>query len=356
MNGHGARRVHWSSLRDFYVQVFRSVGVPADLAELPARVLLEADLVGNRTHGMRRLPSYVDRLRRGGTTAAARPEVSERGGVVRVDGHNALGQVVGHQLMEEVSAQADHRGYCLGFARNSNHAGALGYYPKLAASRNQIGIFVSGGASNIAPPGGTRAVLGNNPWSVAIPFSEFPIVMDLAPGETITDYLQAVQRGDDRIPLGLALDGYGQGTESASAALDGSVLPAGGHKGFALTLLLEVLASVMSGAAFSTDIPDYRLPHRPKRLGHFALAMRTDLLMESAEFTRRIEHLASMIREQPAAVGSVQAPRLPGQRAARMRAHHYTTGLVVEPDVRDLLKGIADGLGVSLPSELIESN
>jgi LDH2 family malate/lactate/ureidoglycolate dehydrogenase len=341
-------RIPYEALRDLYSAIFVAAGMPDDLATIPADVLLEADLVGNPTHGIRRVPSYLARIRAGGTTASARPLVSEDDGVVRVDGRNAPGQVVAHLLMDTVAARAAERGYCLGFAHDSNHVGALGYYPQLAARRGQLGLFVSGVASNLAPTGGSRAVLGNNPWAVAIPYSRFPLVIDIAPGVTIIDHLIAAEAQDGRIPPGWGLDDAGLPTESASEARRGSILPAGGHKGYLLALLLEVLASVMSGAAFGPEIPGFGETHRPKRLGHFALALRTDLMVPAEDFDQRIERLVSSIHGQRAAPGA-EPPRVPGERAAVRRADGRRNGVEVPRDAWATLSQEARRLGVTPP-------
>lgn len=342
-------RVPFEVLRDLYRVVFVAVGVPEDLAHIPAEVLLEADMVGNPTHGIRRVPSYLARMRGGGTTAAARPTVSEDGGVVRVDGRNAPGQVVAHLLMDAVASRAMEHGYSLGFAHDSNHVGALGYYPQLAAQRGLFGLFASGVAPNLAPTGGTRPVLGNNPWAVAIPYSRFPLVVDVAPGEAIIDQLIAAKSQGGRIPLGWALDAGGLPTDSATEARRGSILPAGGHKGYLLTLVLEVLASVMSGAAFGPEIPGFGEESRPKRLGHFALAMRTDLMVSAEDFDHRIDRLVSSIRNQPAALGSAP-PRVPGERAADRRADGRRNGVELPHDAWDTLVDQARSLGVVAPT------
>lgn len=342
-------RVPFDVLRQLYRLVFVAAGVPEDLAHIPADVLVEADVVGNPTHGIRRVPSYLARMRGGGTTASARPTVDEDGEVVRVNGRNAPGQVVAHLLMDAVASRATEYGCGLGFAHDSNHVGALGYYPQLAAQRGLFGLFTSGVAANLAPTGGTRPVLGNNPWAVAIPYSRFPVVVDVAPGETIIDRLIAAERQGARIPLGWALDAGGLPTDSATEARRGSILPAGGHKGYLLTLVLEVLASVMSGAAFGPEIPGFGEENRPKRLGHFALAIRTDLMVSAEDFDYRIDRLVNWIRNQPAAFGGAP-PRVPGERAADRRVDGRRNGVELPQDAWNTLVEEARSLGVVAPA------
>jgi LDH2 family malate/lactate/ureidoglycolate dehydrogenase len=251
--------------------------------------------------------------------------------------------------MEATATQAEERGYSVGFARDSNHVGALAYYAQLASQRGLFGFFASGVAPNLAPTGGSRAVLGNNPWAAAIPYSRFPLVIDAAPGETIIDHLIAAEERDDRIPLGWALDAAGRPTDSAAEARRGSILPAGGHKGYLLTLVLEVLASVMSGAAFGPDIPGFGQEGHPKRLGHFALAMRPDLMVSMQEFDDRIDRLVASIQNQPAPDLGAR-PRVPGERAARRRAGGYLHGVDLPQDAWMTLCQEARTLGVVAPA------
>lgn len=342
-------RVPPNVLRDSYRAVFTAAGVPEDLAGITADVVVEADLVGNPTHGIRRIPSYLARIRGGSTVAAARPTVTRNGEAVCVDGHDGLGQVVAHTLMSEVSASALRRGYCIGFAHNSNHVGALGYYPRLASQLGLLGVFASGVASNIAPTGGSRPVLGNNPWAVAIPYSRYPIVIDIAPGQTIIDHLITAEKADDVIPQGWCLGPDGAPTESAAEARAGSILPAGGHKGYLLTLVLEVFASVLSGAAFGPGIPGYGETSKPKRLGHFAMALRTDLMMPAQDFDRRIDTLVSLIHDQPAGPGA-EPPRVPGERAARTREDGLRYGVEIPLTAWETLAEIARRSGAVAPT------
>lgn len=337
-----------AQLHRCYRESFVALGVPEADATTVADTLSFADRRGIDTHGAARLPVYAARIEGGGTRPVTDLEVlDDHGAVVTMDANDGLGQVAAASAMRTAIERAGQFGLAVTTVRGSNHLGVLSYYAELALPHDMIGFALSGVASTLAAHGGSAAVLGSNPWSIAIPASDpGPLVVDMAQGVTITPHLRAAAAAGEAIPEGWAVDEHGEPTTDPSAALRGSILPFGGHKGYALTLALEVLASVLPGAAFSTDIPSYEAgTTTAKRLGHLLLALRTDLLPDAATFADRVGALLQRVK----ASGPPGGVRVPGERGRRTQVTRVRDGVPVPASLVETIRGLSRRLSVFDP-------
>ena len=186
-------------LKAFCAAVLQRLGVPADEAALVSDVLVEADLRGVESHGVLRLPMYVERIAAGGTNPKPdiRP-VRETRTTAVLDGDNGLGHLVGVRAMELAMAKAAEGDCAFVAVRNSNHYGAAAYYAEMAARRDMIGLsFTISGLLLLPPWGGAEAMIGNNPLAMAFPTDrEFPIVLDMACTVARGKILAAAKKGD----------------------------------------------------------------------------------------------------------------------------------------------------------------
>lgn len=306
-------------LHRFCVAALEAVGAPTTAAVAVAESLVDADLRGLDSHGVvARLPGYVARCRSGGILVDAHPELVRVDGgpvaVAVVDGHDGFGQVVAASAVEVAGRLAGEHGLGLVAVRGSNHLGAVGYYSRLLAEQGLVSLVVTGGGPRIAPWGGAEPLLATNPWSFAFPVEgRHPLVVDVSNGVVLTGSVDDPAARNEKIPLGWALDARGVPTEDAAAGAAGSLLAFGGAKGTALTFALELLASVVTGAAFSKQVPSLADPTRPQRLGHVFLALDAGRILAPAEASARARQLVDWALESRPVEGGAPV-RVPGDR------------------------------------------
>ena len=237
-------------------QILLRLGARPRHARRVSEALVGADLSGLVSHGIRQLPYYAAQIRRGDLDPARDPEIVEdAGSFLVVDGHRGFGHVVAHDAARLASERAREHRVALVAVRNANHIGRLGEYTELLAGVGQIGLLLvnlEGSTQQVAPFGGIDRRLTNNPISIAVPGSEHPIVIDMALSASAESrVLQAAERGTD-VPPGWVLDADGEPSTSPRAYLDGGTLVPvggmeGGHKGYGLIFLIEIIVGSLSG-------------------------------------------------------------------------------------------------------------
>lgn len=337
-------------------------GMRAEDAGLVARTLVAADLRGVMTHGLVRLPVYVASLRQGKVHATAQPELlRDSTSVALVDGNNAMGQVVAAACMEIALAKAAVTGAGAVTARNSNHLGTCAYYAQLAADRGMIGLATTNASAAMAPWGAVQSLVGNNPVAIAAPVADGPpIVLDMALTMVARGRVRLAQMRGEAIPPGWGLDAAGSSTTDPAAALDGSLLPIGGYKGYGLAVMVDLLAGALAGAALSPELENMGFtagdgdqvvqgPEPPGvGTGHFFLALDIRQFVPLDEFKRRAAGYATMLRAAKLAEGTA-AVYLPGELEAHAEQDQLERGIAYEATVIEALTALADAEGIPLP-------
>src|SRR5436309_12875917 len=289
-------------LFDFTVRVFEHLGVPDVDARLAATVLQSADLRGIDSHGVARLHTYFDMLDLGRINPKAQVSiVRESASTATVDGGNGLGLVVGPKANEIAMEKAAAAGSGWVSVRNSNHFGIAGYYVLEALERDLIGWAMTNTTKLVAPLWGAERVLGTNPIAIAFPGErEPPVVIDMATCAAAYGKVEIARRAGGRIPEGWAIDRDGRAsTDPAGMIEGGALLPLGsdrergGHKGYALAIMVDVLCGVLSGANWGPFTPPFALRQEiPSRsvgngIGHFFGAMQIDGFIDHDSFKRQ---------------------------------------------------------------------
>jgi LDH2 family malate/lactate/ureidoglycolate dehydrogenase len=325
---------------------------PAD-ARLAAESLVEADLRGVESHGMVRLPIYAERLRRG--AIAARPEIR----VVRrtrssavVDGGNGMGQVVGAYAMRLAIGLAREGEPAFVSVRHSNHFGAAAWFVELAVPHDLIGFaYTIGGINHMVPWGGAEPMLGNNPFAVAFPLrGEAPLVLDMACSVAARGKIIVAAKEGVPIPEGWAVDRDGVPTTDAAKALEGFVTPVGGPKGYALTLTIGLLSTMLSGASFGTEVTHmYEDFERPQNIGHLFGALPIAAFEDLDTYYARMAKAAREVRGVRKAPG-VDQISLPGEREARLAEERRRDGVPVPREVLEELAATGRVFGIALPA------
>ncbi|WP_420993136.1 Ldh family oxidoreductase [Cupriavidus sp. 30B13] len=310
-------RVSESSLKTYCVEILGRVGVPAGEAAEITDNLVEADLRGVDSHGVVRFPIYIKRILDGGTNAT--PKISlVRDGLTSavMDGDNGLGHLVGIRAME-LAIDKGKGGNCAFVAvRNSNHFGAAAYYSEMAARNGMIGLsFTIGAINHMTPWGGAEAVLGNNPFSIALPTpGAFPIVLDMACSIAARGKIIVAAKEGTPIPAEWATGPDGLPTTDAAEALKGFVVPVGGPKGYALTLIVGLLSTMLSGAFFGRDVGDlYEKTTTAQNSGHLFGVLPVDAFDDVDAYMQRMQKAMDDVTGARRATG-VERIYLPGER------------------------------------------
>jgi L-2-hydroxycarboxylate dehydrogenase (NAD+) len=300
-------------LTKFVRDVLTRVGVDERDADTVAEVLVAADLRGVESHGVARLDSfYVSRIRSG--HLEPKPNVTivrETPTTLVLDAGNGLGHPAAKHAMFSVIAKAKASGAGFAAVKNSNHFGIAGYYAMLALDHDMIGIASTNSVRYGAPTYGKDIMLGTNPWAYAIPAgNEPPFVLDFATTTVPRGKLEVYQRKERALCPGWAIDVDGHETLEPQAALDGALLPlgglgieGGGHKGYGLGLLADIMCAVLSGGAFGNDLPlPNDAPERGK-VSHFFGAFRIDGFRDVATFKTDMDRELRAFKESRKAPG-----------------------------------------------------
>jgi LDH2 family malate/lactate/ureidoglycolate dehydrogenase len=341
-------------LHEFSIRVFESFGVPADDARLAADVLVAADLRGVDSHGVARLHAYFDMLTLGRINPRANPRVvRETASTAALDGDNGLGLVVGPKANALAMDKAAAAGSGWVSVRNSNHFGMAAYYPLQALKRDLIGWAMTNSTALVAPLWGAERMLGTNPIAIAFPgLNEPPIVIDMATSATAYGKIEMAQRAGKAIPEGWAVDRDGRAATRPEQMIDGGALVPlggdrdhGGHKGYCLAAMVDILSCVLSGANWGPFAPPFALrqeiPARSvgKGIGHFFGALRIDGFIDPVEFKSQIDEWVRVFRGTKPAPGTngVLIPGDPERLAeSQRRAVGIPLAAAVIADLRDV--------------------
>jgi len=315
---------------------------PGDAAQV-ARILVMGDLFGHATHGVLRLESYAQRVDAGAIRADAQPLVEEVApAVARVDGNGAIGPLTGMRALEAAMERARAVGVGLALVRNGNHFGAIAPYCWLAAQQGFATIVGSNASTTVAPTGGREERLGNNPLGIGVPRpGADPVILDMAMSVVARGKIRAAAKRGESIPATWATDRAGRPTTDPAAALEGFLLPFGGYKGYGLALMVDLIAGVLSGAAYLTHVKSWLdEPAEPGNLGHFFLAIDTRKLGSTEWLAQRVEDFAAIVHATPRA-DPAQPVRLPGEIEMEKLARHRRDGVAIDAAVRATLERLA---------------
>jgi len=346
-------RVTVESLRAYGREALERAGLAPDGAAIVTEVQLEASLRDQPTHNMVSIPRYARRIASG--TINPRPDIRiERttDTSAHVDGDNGPGQWVAVMAMETAIRIAREKGVGIVGARRSNHLGAAGHYPWLAAREELIGLCTTNGPVILAPTGGVTPTFGNNPLGVGIPAGRHhPILLDIAMSVAPRGRIGLTLAEGKPLPPGWILDRNGRPSTDPADLVAGLGVPIGGHKGYGLTLVMEVLAGVLTGAGFGWDNRREHGPRmvKPANFGHFFMAIDPELFMPSPEFTARVDRLIEQTKAGERA-DAVEEILVPGESEMRARERSLRDGVPLRPSTYQALLKYARtaGLGAEL--------
>jgi len=343
-------RVSADRLRTFISQAFEKAGLPASDASIVAELITEADLRGTDTHGVFRLPLYVRRIKAGGINL--RPDiriVEHRASTALVDGDNAMGHLVMRFAAQVAIEKARQTGVGWVGARMSNHAGPAALYAMMPLAHDMIGLYFAVGSNNHLPPtGSAEALLGTNPIAVAIPADrEPPVVMDMAPTVTAFGKVRLKAAQGEPMPVGWMIDRAGNPLTDPKRAGEGFLLPIGDYKGYALSLIIGLLAGTLNQAAFGRDIVDFiKQPDAATNTGQSILAVKVDAFCPLAAFKQNVDIAVRTIRDSRRLPGAERI-WLPGEQSHNKRIERRARGVPIPPTLQRSLDELAGELDIA---------
>lgn len=277
--------------------LLQAVGLSEANAETSARCIVLADCWGIESHGLLRLPYYLQRCLAGGCPPDAhmRP-VNDTGPLFVADGGAGLGHWQLWSAAETAAARAADYGIAAAAVGNSGHCGALGVYTIPALRRGLVAVVFSHGPAVMPPWGASEPLLSTSPLAAGFPCGPGRAIVDMASSAVARGKIAAYAQRGEPLPLGWALDAEGRPTENPVDALRGLLSPLGGAKGYALAFLVEALTAALVGPSLSADVPDMFAPEdasSPQRLGHLVIALDPDRFDGDGGARRRLEDLAA---------------------------------------------------------------
>jgi L-2-hydroxycarboxylate dehydrogenase (NAD+) len=306
------------------------LGVAADEARVQATALVEADLRGHASHGLRRLPTLAARILNGVTVPGAVTRLDWlTESVLRADGQGGLGPVVARRAAAALTERVPRTGVAVAAIARASHLGILAPYVEELSGRGLTTLMTTTSEALVHASHGNRAIVGTNPLAIGIPAPGAPVVLDMATGLVsmgkIIDY---AARGEP-LPAGWAVDAAGQPTtDAAAAARGGAIAPFGGGKGYGLALALELLVAVLTSTALGTGVRGTLDTDQPATKGDLIIVFDTGLFTDVAAAARRV---AAYLDEVRATAVPGEQVFIPGDRARAARAARLADGIAI-PD------------------------
>ncbi|MBB6468836.1 Ldh family oxidoreductase [Aminobacter carboxidus] len=329
------RMMPLAAIEQLCLRALTSAGASQDNAAAVARSTMLAERDGIRSHGLLYVPIYAEHVRCGKVDGKALPVVSQpRPGAVVVDAATGFAHPAINAGWDRFIAAARQNGVAAMTVFNSYNCGVLGHHAERIAEDGLLGLCTTHAPASIAPPGGRVPVIGTNPFALGVPDEAGGIAFVLDQSASVVAKSEILLRSRKGRPIepGWAIDEHGAATLDPAAALKGSMLPAGGHKGFGVGLLVEILAACLSGSVLSKDASPFSdAMGGPPRTGHCFIAF--DTLAFSTTFSH---HVASLL----GAIAAQADARLPGQGRKAARKRTEREGVMVDSDLAERIEAL----------------
>ncbi|MDH4246708.1 MAG: Ldh family oxidoreductase [Deltaproteobacteria bacterium] len=328
-------------LRTFTTRMMTAVTVPQADAELTARLLVEANLSGHDTHGVRQVPRYVGLIQKGVIQPVAEVTVVRESPVTAVlDGHHCLGFVAATRAVELAIAKCRQNKLAAVSVRNLNHVGRVGAYPEQITAAGLVGIVTVNAQHRgilVTPFGGLAPRIGTNPFGAGFPNPDgAPVILDFATSAVAANKIRQAHSRGKPTGKGWIIDRQGNPSTDPKLFIDGQalMLPLGGdqgHKGYALGVMVDILSGIMAGSgtalAQTQDLNN----------GTFIICVDPDAFLPREQYEKELRAYLAYLRETPVKPGAPPV-QVPGEYEAAHRAERQKNGIEIEPPVwADLL-------------------
>jgi uncharacterized oxidoreductase len=331
--------------------IFGGIGMSAENAAWMATLLVRANLRGHDSHGVIRIPQYVASWRKGEADPKAEPVIVVDGPATAiVDGKKGFGQLVAKRGMEIAMAKAAAIGIAGVGVHHCNHIGRLADYTEMASEKNLVALlFVNAGGAGqrMAPWGGREPRLSTNPMAFACPTGgEVPISFDIATTVAAEGKVRVKRNRKEPLPPGWVLDADGRPTTDSSAIYNepqGTILPVGGHKGYSLAIMIDVLGGILARAGYSRPNPG------PVMNGLFMVVVDIARFVGVDAFRAEVDALTGYLKTSAPVPGG-GAIMVPGEPEAKTEAERRQKGIFVEDETWGQIVGAAQELKVAVPT------
>lgn len=343
-------RVAHDDLVHFIAAAYRAAGIPEADAQKAAGLMAQSDISGADGHGVFRLPQYIRRIRAGGLNTRPDIKIIRRAkATALVDGDNGLGSLVVARAVEEAIALARDNGVGWVGTRNGNHAGAAAVYAAMPLAHDMVGLYFAVGNANHLPPwGGVDMLLSTNPIAVAVPaHEEPPLVLDMATTVAAYGKVKVAAQQGKTMPEGWMIDRQGKPLTDPTRADDGFLLPIGGYKGAALSLMFGLLAGTLNGAANGADVVDFNKDDvTPTNTGQAICVLDIKAFGEPVQFKRQVDMVIRQLHGS-ALLPGFERIRLAGEDRHRRIEERRARGIPVPPELRTALDRLAAELKIT---------
>jgi uncharacterized oxidoreductase len=341
-------------LQSFAARLLAAGGIAADQAELVAASLVDANLKGYDSHGVMRIPYYVQAIKDGEVAPGAELTILDEGpSRVVADANWGVGQVQAMRLINILAAKANQSGLGLGTLMHCGHIGRLGEYCEKTAADGLLSMLMvnsHGGAVRVAPPGGKAPRLSTNPLAIGVPFGDMPLVLDFSTSATAEGKVRVKKIAGQTCPDGWLIDCEGRPTNDPNALYGnppGAILPMGGaqaYKGFGLGLMIEILTGALSGGNCAKTVP------YPKKGNCVFILLIDPAKFGGAEhFQSEVQQLVDYVKSCPR-TEACQEIILPGDPERRLAQERRKSGIFLDEENWNALLKMGKTFGVTSPS------
>ncbi|MGH8258453.1 MAG: Ldh family oxidoreductase [Steroidobacteraceae bacterium] len=327
-----------SGLTEWVTRTFDRAGVSGEDAAQTAEILVRTSLRGIDTHGVSRVPMYIDKVLSGEVNGQPRRTSEFRDGVLYYDGDGGIGQAVGASAVAAAVSAAQDKSVVPCVISRSGHLAAIGMFALLAAEAEMMAVLCQETPPLMAPVGSSRAAIGNNPIAFSLPMgARPPLVFDMATSVVARGSVLDAVREQRQIPEHWAIGPDGLPTTDPATALRGSMLPVAGHKGVGLAMLVQALAGSLSGSMSAASAATYGAQSSAGNVSAFLLVINPDRMVGREAFAA---HVADWVSTYQLAAGP--DARYPGERAGQCEQERRAAGIPIPAPLAEELRATGD--------------
>ena len=326
--------VPFEEMKAKIMAVMTNLGVPEKDADIFSETLIDAEITGVESHGITRMKAYADRILSGMLNPTGEFKMTVNGNAVTIDADNGFGQIATMAAVNKCVELAKQNGVAVAGIYNSNHLGACAYYVNKIAEQGCIGFVTSDCAPAVAPFGGMTPLFGTNPFGVAFPAKDQNFCIDMSTSAVAKGKIRIYGRKGLEIPMGWGCDAEGNETTDPWAVLNGGVLmPVGGHKGYGMSMCVDMLSALLTGAGLSYQTVTLLNPQGQSNYGHFVCVIDIEHFIKLDAFKERAQEWFNMIKNsQPRPGMKIMIPGEPEDNA-RAKANNQINLLESTMDI-----------------------
>ena len=319
------------------LELLKKIGISVEDSEIIAKCYIEADLAGVSTHGVNVFPEHLNKFINGVYNKVPKIKLQKQTSSFAVlDGDASAGPISGYNAMKLSVSKAGREGIYTTFINNTNTIGPAFFYNSIALKEKMIGITLTNSPAAMAPTNGKEKLLGTNPIAISIPaLKENPIIYDIATSQVAKSKIKEALINNKKIPLDWALDENGKQTDEPKEAIKGLVLPMAGYKGYGLSMCIDVLTGVISGASFLNKVGKFYGNDSCMNIGATFIAINPKIVLND-EFYQKMDEYIKIIKNSQKI--SNEEILIPGENRIRNKEKAIIDGISINEDTIEKLK------------------